>query len=94
MDQIAASNTRAGPFGPWVPGIDPVERKMQFRSLASLAAAFFGANHPLVRELRCAETDNEAAARALAMLDSTPTLIKRKMLSVFGAITWPRRAPR
>jgi hypothetical protein len=61
--------------------------------LACLSAAFFGASHPLVTELRAAETDVEAAALALALLDSTPTLTRRRMLSVFGAVTWPRRAP-
>jgi hypothetical protein len=95
MSDIDTSRTPAGPFGPWAPHVDGVERGKQFRSLAALAATFFGTGHPIVHELRCAETDPEAAARALALLDATPTLTRRRMLSVFGSVTWPRprRAP-
>jgi hypothetical protein len=28
--------------------------------------------------------------RALALLDATPTLTRRKMLSLLGAVTWSR----
>jgi len=45
----------AAPFGPWSPGVDPVERVAQLRSLAGLAAVFCGSHHPLVAELRAAE---------------------------------------
>jgi hypothetical protein len=95
MDRIDALLRTSAPFGPWSPNaaVDHIERGKQFRSLAMGAAVFFGANHPLVRELRCAETDNDAAARALAMLDTTPTLTRRRLLSVFGSVTWPRRVP-
>jgi hypothetical protein len=36
---------RLGSFGPWVPGIDPIERTAQLRCLAALAAAFLGPSH-------------------------------------------------
>ena len=79
-------------FGPWSPGLtDSAERKAQFRSLAALSAAFLGANHEIVSTLRHAENDDAAAARALALLDSTPTLTRRRILSVFGRVTWGMR---
>jgi hypothetical protein len=77
-------------FGPWVAGIDPAEREKQFRSLAALAAVFLGSSHQLVAELRAAETDPEAAARALELIDAVPSLTRRRLLSVFGSVTWPR----
>jgi hypothetical protein len=86
----ATERKQAGLFGPWSPAVDPTERGKQFRSLAALAAVFFGTQHGLVSELRAAEGDAAAAARALALLDTTPTLTRRRMLSVFGAITWRR----
>jgi len=84
---------RAGLFGPWSPSpsISPVERTAQFRSLAALAAAYFGSGHRLVSELRHAEIDADAAARALALLDKTPTLTRRRLIATFGAVTWPKR---
>jgi hypothetical protein len=79
-------------FGPWSPDLcDAAERKAQFRSLATSAAAFLGSGHPLVAALRRAENDDAAAAEALALLDTTPTLIRRRMLSVFGAVNYRRR---
>jgi hypothetical protein len=87
-----AATSRALPFGPWSPDVrDAVERKLQFRSLASLCATFFGTSHPIVSELLAAESDPDAAARALALLDTLPTLIRRRMLSVFGAVNYRRR---
>ena len=81
-------------YGPWSPAkIEPAERKAQFRSLAALAAVFFGSSHRLVDELRNAESDADAAARAFDLLDVMPTLTRRKMFSVFSSITW-RRPPR
>ena len=77
-------------FGPWVEHIDPAERGKQFRSLAALAAVFLGSEHQLVAALRAAETDGEAATQALELLNVMPALTRRKLLSTFGAITWPR----
>jgi hypothetical protein len=80
------------PFGPWSPDIDPVERTAQLRSLAALAAVLVGSHHPLVAELRKAETDPDAAERALALLDGLPSLTRRRLITTFGAITF-RPAP-
>jgi hypothetical protein len=76
-------------FGPWAPGLDPVERAAQLRCIAGLAALFVGSAHPLVAALQAAERDPEAAAQAFAMLDALPTLTRRRVLSAFGAVTWP-----
>jgi hypothetical protein len=94
MSRINALLRTSAPFGPFVPHVDRVEKIAMFRSLACLSAAFFGIDHPLVTELRAAETDNDAAARALALLDRTPTLTRRRMLSVFMRVTWPPRRAR
>jgi hypothetical protein len=77
------------PFGPWVPGVDAAERKAQLRSLAALGAAFLGSGSPVVMALREAEADPTKAADALAALNAVPTLRRRRLLSVFGAVTWP-----
>jgi hypothetical protein len=68
-------------FGPWSPGLDPGERLARFRSLAGISAAFLGSGHRLVASLRAAETGDAAAGERAT---------RRRMLSVFGAITWPR----
>ena len=81
-------------FGPWVADLDPVERAKQFRSLAALSAVFLGSGHPLVAELRAAETSEEAAAQALELINHIPSLTRRTLLSVFGAITWGPPKPR
>jgi hypothetical protein len=86
-----ANRDRPTPFGPWVPGISPDERKAQFRSLAALAGVFLGSGSALVFELRQAEVDDAAAARALDALNAAPSLTRRRLLSVFGAITWPTK---
>ena len=80
-------------FGPFRSGVDHVEKVAEFRALAMGAAVFLGSSHPLVAALRRAENDDAAAAEALELLDRTPTLARRKMLSVFSAVCWPRRSP-
>jgi hypothetical protein len=75
-------------FGPWSPGLDPIERRAQLRSLATLAAAFLGSSAPVVAALRAAERDEAAAAHALQLLNTVPALKRRRLLSVFGAVTY------
>jgi hypothetical protein len=82
----------AAPFGPWSPRVDPVERIAQFRSLAALAAVLVGSAHPLVAELRAAETDRDAAERALKLLDGMPSLTRRRLIATFGAIMFRPRS--
>jgi hypothetical protein len=80
-------------FGPWSPSLaDAIERRCQFRALGALAAVFLGSGHCLVAELRAAERDPIAAARAFALLGRIPTLTQRRLISVFGRVTWPPRA--
>jgi hypothetical protein len=76
-------------FGPWAPDVEADERRRQFRSLAALAAAFTGSGSALVLALREAERDDNAAARALEILNDLPSLTRRRILSTFGAVTWP-----
>lgn len=82
---------RATPFGPWVPGIGSAERKAQFRSLTALVAAFCGSGSPVVAAMRAAERDEAARADALVALNSLPALTRRRLLSTFGAATWPQK---
>jgi hypothetical protein len=50
---------------------------------------FLGLAHPLVATLRAAASDSDAAAQALVLLDAVPSLARRRMRSVFSAVTWP-----
>jgi hypothetical protein len=91
--QFAASPAgRAGLFGPWSPSVDPVEQIAQLRSLAALAAVSVGSGHELVAELRAAETERDAADRALKLLDALPSLRQRRLIATFGAITFRPRS--
>jgi hypothetical protein len=47
----------AGPFGPWSPTCDRIERGKQLRTLAAIAYMRLGPHHPLVAELRATEHD-------------------------------------
>jgi hypothetical protein len=73
-------------FGPWRPELPATERIAQLRCLAGLAAVFRGSHYPLVAALRKAEHD----AAALAQASGMPALVKLRLLSTFGAVTWPR----
>lgn len=78
------------PYGPFVRDLDPQERARQLRCLQGLAAVYLGSTSPLIAALRRAETDSAALPQAAELLDYAPSLTRRKMLSVFGAVTWPR----
>lgn len=80
-------------YGPWSPTCDRIERGKQLRSLAALVAAHYGSEHPLVSELRAAETDPMAFVRAQEAFERLPSLTRRKVLSTFSAITRPIRTP-
>jgi len=81
-------------FGPFTAGLDPVERIAQLRCLAGLVATHYGSAHPLIATLRDAEVNGDALQYAAAQLDSFPALTRRRLLSTFGAVTWPRPSPR
>jgi hypothetical protein len=79
-------------YGPWSVG-DQIERRVQFRSLAGLVAVLTRSSddrQQLLATLRQAETDDAAADRALVLFEGLPALTKRRILSTFGAVTWPR----
>jgi hypothetical protein len=79
-------------FGPWSPGlVDDVERGKQLRCLQGLVAVHVGWGHPLIRALRHAEHDSGALQQAFELFGDIPVLTQRRMLSTFGAVTWPKR---
>jgi hypothetical protein len=77
-------------FGPWSPTIQREERGKQLRSLASIAHVF-GPHHPLIAELRGAETDAVAFVKAQELVEKLPALTRRRMLSAFSAVTFGRQ---
>jgi hypothetical protein len=78
-------------FGPWSPTIQREERGKQLRSLASIAHVILGPRHPLIAELRRAETDAIASVKAQDLIEKLPALTRRRMLSVFSAVTFGRQ---
>jgi hypothetical protein len=93
MDQIDASRSRAGLFGPWMPTVDPVERVAGLRALAALVAVFAGSDDPAVSALRRAEVDVGASDQALEAFDKLAALPRRKIISVYARLMRPKRAP-
>jgi hypothetical protein len=51
------------PYPPWST-VDPIERRLQIRSLTALAYVYLGPGHPLWRMLRAGETDPMAFVEA------------------------------
>jgi hypothetical protein len=79
----------AGEFGPFRPGIDPIERIAQLRSLAAFAHVYAGRN-PVVEKLRAAESgEPHALTDALRCLDTMPALKRRHILAAFAALHRP-----
>jgi hypothetical protein len=97
-DRITADrgNTPASPrgaFGPWLRALGDCERCVQLRSLAALAAVLVGSSNPLVTALRCAERDDDALARAYALLEALPSLPKRRLLATYQAVEDAGKCP-
>jgi hypothetical protein len=46
-------------YGPWSPGVLPLERGKQLRCLAGIAATRLGSDHSLITALRRAELGGE-----------------------------------
>jgi hypothetical protein len=74
------------------PDVTPVEMVAQLRALCALTAAHCGSEHELIGELRRAEHDADAAARAMELFDKLPSLRRRRIISTLAAIMSPRRA--
>jgi hypothetical protein len=93
MDRIDTLLRTSAPFGPWTPNaaVDDVERGKQLRCMGGIVACHCGSDHPLIATLRDAELDGDALQRAAAMLDRLPMLVQRRVISTFGAVTWPPR---
>ena len=79
-------------FGPWA-ALDPVERRAQFRSLASITALVVGSAATVVETLRRAETDDAAGEQALEQFERLPSLTKRRILSTWGVVNFSRARP-
>jgi hypothetical protein len=89
----ATSATKIAPFGPRSLNLgDSVELRCQLRSSAGIIACHCGSAHPLIAALRDAELDGEGLQRAASLLDRLPTLVQRRVITTFGAITRPRRS--
>ncbi len=79
-------------YGPWSPSVsDQTERIAQLRSLAAISAAHLGSDHAIVGILRNAESDHTRFVEAQAYFDALPSLIRRRVLATFSAITWPQK---
>lgn len=61
------------------------------RSMATAAFMLLGKDDPLWRTLRAGETDVQAYLAAYDMVEALPALTRRKLLSTFAAVTWPKR---
>ena len=75
-------------YGPWSQD-DEIERGKQLRSLATIAHLQLGQRHPLVAQLRAAETDSIAFIQAKETIEALPALTRRHLLAAFCGITWP-----
>jgi len=69
-------------FGPWADNLSDAERLARWRGLRAAAFLLVGPSHPFVETLRRAETDADAAQRALIELEALPPLPQRRLLSV------------
>jgi hypothetical protein len=76
-------------YGPWSATVPNDERFRQLRCLAGIAAVMLGSAHPLTRKLRLAEDDAMSFVRAQELLNMLPALTRRRLLSIFSAVTWP-----
>jgi hypothetical protein len=70
-----------GAFGPWVPGLSETERIARIRGLRALVLVLLEPKHPICAELRDAERDDAAAARAPEAVDRVPALPWRRLLA-------------
>ena len=88
--------TPALSYGPWAPGIERVECRLQMRGMSVIAYMLLGPYHPLWSMLRAGETDPTAYVEAQSMVERLPSLTRRRLLATHMAITWPRpkRTPR
>jgi hypothetical protein len=78
-------------FGPFRHGLAETERVAELRSIAALVAIYCGSSSPAVMALREAESDATASEAALAAVNAIPSLMRRRLLSVFGSVTWPSK---
>jgi hypothetical protein len=77
-------------WGPWGPaGLDPNERKAQFRSVATLVHMLRIAEvdaDELIRALRLGEHSSVDAERARLLFDKLPTLMQRRIIATWNTV--------
>jgi len=89
----------AGAFGIFLdvlgpgPKPDPIARAGAVGRCCGIAVLLLRSSHPLIPLLRRAERDDEALARALAMINALPTTVRRRLIATYGAIAWARPQP-
>lgn len=81
-------------WGPWSPTCHREERPLQLRTLRTIAYLRLGPDHPLIAELRAAETDAMSFVKAQDLIEALPALTRRRLLATFSAITWPKPVSR
>jgi hypothetical protein len=82
------------PYGPFAKGPDPIERARKLMCFAGITACHLGSGHPLVSELRLAETDDAALEHAFEMFEELPALPKRRVIATYAAVMQPQRRAR
>lgn len=78
-------------FGPWSATCPVSEKSKQLRTLQALIAVHCGSTHPLIDQLRQAETDAMQFVASQEAFERLPALVRRKILSTFVALTWPQK---
>ena len=77
-------------WGPWTPGLEPVERIARLRCLRAIYHLALGpAAERLTSLLSMAEADDAALDAAAAALDQTPSRDRRRMIAHYGSVTCP-----
>jgi hypothetical protein len=67
--------------------LDPVERAARLRTLQALVAVYCGFDHPAKRALDAVVFDGAAVTEALTVVNRLPSLVRRRLLSSYGALT-------
>jgi hypothetical protein len=78
-------------YGPFREGVEPAERRCQLHALLAIAHLQLGPQHPLVADLRAADSSPEALAKAHSAVEALPSLRRRHLLATLCAVLWPSR---
>lgn len=82
--------SRAEPWGPWCPGLDPAERLARLRALRVAVMLLTGPHGAdAARALLAAERDPAAMDDAAETVDRLPALLRRRVLAQYAAVHRP-----